>query len=134
MFKNGDKVIINSKTSTNNGKVVTILYYCNGKCKDILMVEDKNGKKFTIKESSLKKATYYDVIRNMSNNELDKELIIAKQSFLKIKKIMNNYEKTFDWGCNDNVHSIIAHAVYGIITGKEYFLEEYKNFLNENLK
>ena len=47
-----------------------------------------------------------------------------------ILTIMKVYEATFDWGFNDHVHSAIAHAVYGILTDKDYFLEEYKELLS----
>ena len=50
----------------------------------------------------------------------------------KITEIMEKYEKTFDWGCNDSIHPIVAHAVYGVITGKEHFLEEFQAFEKEN--
>ena len=54
-----------------------------------------------------------------------------EEKFKKIQEIMSFYETTFDWGCNDSVHSAIAHAVYGVITSKEYFLEEYNELLSE---
>lgn len=48
-----------------------------------------------------------------------------------IQDVMKVYENTFCYGCNDSIHSVIAHAVYGLITGKEYFLEEYNELLEE---
>ena len=54
--------------------------------------------------------------------------------FERIEKILKNYEKTFSWGCNDNVHSAIAHAIYGVVEDKDYFLEEYFELLEENFK
>lgn len=54
-----------------------------------------------------------------------------EEKLKKIQEIMNFYETTFDWGCNDSVHSAIAHAVYGVITDKDYFLEEYNELLLE---
>lgn len=54
-----------------------------------------------------------------------------KEKMEKIQKIMNKYEKTFEWSCNDSVHSAIAHAVYGVVEDKDYFLEEYNEFLDD---
>lgn len=54
-----------------------------------------------------------------------------EEKFKKIQEIMNFYETTFEWGCNDSVGSAIAHAIYGVITDKEYFLKEYNELLLE---
>ena len=59
------------------------------------------------------------------------ELQDLKGKMDKIKEILNKYEKTFEWSCNDSVHSAIAHALYGVVTDKDYFLEEYNEFLEE---
>lgn len=72
-YKNGDLCVINSKTSNNNGKVVEVIKYTNGKHNDILEVKIRNHK-FFIKENSLKLATKYDIIRNLSDKQLKRML------------------------------------------------------------
>lgn len=73
-FKEGDRCVINSKTSHNNGVVVTIKKYTNGVHEDIINVEKRNGQTFNIKEASLSLATKYDEIRNFKNKQLQKML------------------------------------------------------------
>lgn len=51
-----------------------------------------------------------------------------EEKIKEIQKIMSVYEKTFDWGCNDNVHSAVAHAVYGVITDTDFFWKSMKIF------
>ena len=51
----------------------------------------------------------------------------------KILTIMKVYERTFDWSFNDNVHPAIAHAIYGVLTGDNCFLEEYNELLVEDI-
>ncbi len=38
-YKSGDLCVIHSKTSSYNGKVVEVVNYTKGKCKDILLVK-----------------------------------------------------------------------------------------------
>ena len=38
-YKSGDLCVIHSKTSSHNGKVVEVVDYTKGKCKDILLVK-----------------------------------------------------------------------------------------------
>lgn len=64
---------------------------------------------------------------DLGNDMSNVKILLDKMD--KISKIMHIYEKTFDWGCNDSVHPIIAHAIYGVMSGKESFLEEYNEFL-----
>jgi hypothetical protein len=71
-FKIGQRCVIQSKTSHNNGVVVTVKNYTNGKCKDIVSVEKRNGQVIYIKESSLRLATKYDEIRNLKDKQLRK--------------------------------------------------------------
>jgi hypothetical protein len=73
-FKKGERCVIHSKTSHNNGIVVTIKKYSNGLCKDIVIVEKRNGQTFNIKESSLSIASKYDEIRNLKDKQLKRML------------------------------------------------------------
>lgn len=68
-FKNGDICVINSRTSTNNGKVVTVLKYPHKNWDKIVMVQLKS-RKFLITESSLRLASKYDIIRNFTDKQL----------------------------------------------------------------
>jgi len=45
-FKSGDRVVIHSSKSHNNGRIVTIDRYTKGKRKDILQVITRSGKNF----------------------------------------------------------------------------------------
>ena len=73
MYKKGDLCVINSPTSHNNGRVVEVIDYTKGKCKDILQVKIRS-KIFNIKEESLKLASQYDIIRNLSDKQLKRML------------------------------------------------------------
>lgn len=73
MYKEGDLCVINSKTSNNNGKLVEVVGYTKGRCKDILRVRIRS-KVFNIKEDSLKPASRYDIIRNLSDKQLKRML------------------------------------------------------------
>ncbi len=73
MYKKGDLCVINSKTSHNNGKVVEVIGYTKGKCKNILQVQIRS-RTFYITENSLKLATRYDIIRNLSDKQLKRML------------------------------------------------------------
>lgn len=73
MYKPNDICVIESKTSIHNGKTVTVIGYTHGKYHDILWVKT-NKCKFMIKESSLRLASKYDIIRNMSDKQLQKLL------------------------------------------------------------
>ena len=73
MYKKGDLCVINSPTSHNNGRVVEVIEYTKGKCKDILQVKIRS-KIFNIKEESLKPASRYDIIRNLSDKQLKRML------------------------------------------------------------
>jgi hypothetical protein len=73
MFKKGDLCVIKSKTSNNNGRVVEVIGYTKGEYSDILQVQLRS-KKFNIKEASLKLASRYDIIRNLSDKQLKKML------------------------------------------------------------
>lgn len=68
-FKIGDICVINSRTSTNNGKVVTVLKYPHKNWDKIVMVQLKS-RKFLITESSLRLASKYDIIRNFTDKQL----------------------------------------------------------------
>lgn len=82
-YKKGDIVVIHSKTSSNNKRVCIVLGYTNGKYNDIIRV--KMGKSiFNIKEESISLASIYDIIRNMSDKELEK--LIPKYKRKKISK------------------------------------------------
>ena len=72
-YKNGDLCVIDSKTSNHNGKVVEVIKYTNGKYNDILQVKIRSHK-FFIREDSLKPASRYDIIRNLSDKQLKKML------------------------------------------------------------
>lgn len=73
MFKTGDLCVIESKTSTHNGRVVEVVKHTEGKYNDILQVRIRKHK-FFIKESSLKLASKYDIIRNLSDKQLKRML------------------------------------------------------------
>lgn len=48
-----------------------------------------------------------------------------------IQDVMKVYENTFTYSRNDYTHSIFARAVYGLVTGKKEYLEEYNELLDE---
>jgi hypothetical protein len=73
-FTTGQRCIIRSKTSCNNGVVVTVKNYTKGSCTDIVAVEKRNGQVINIKESSLSIATKYDEIRNLKDKQMKKLL------------------------------------------------------------
>ncbi len=84
-YKENDIVTINSKTSMNDRKLCRVVGYTKGKYNDIVRV--RIGEKiFNIKEESISYASTYDVIRNMSDEEL-KELI-PKHKRKKISKTL----------------------------------------------
>lgn len=86
-FQKGDMVVINSKTSSNNKSICEVIGYTNGKYKDILRV--KIGESiFNIKEESIRMASNFDIIRNLSDDELKK--LIPRE---KRKKIAKKYRK-----------------------------------------
>ena len=68
-FKIGDICVINSRTSTNNGKVLTVLKYPHKNWDKIVMAQLKS-RKFLITESSLRLASKYDIIRNFTDKQL----------------------------------------------------------------
>lgn len=72
-YKSGDLCVIHSKTSSYNGKVVEVVNYTKGKGKDILLVKIRSHK-FYIKEDSLRIASRYDIIRNLSDKQLKRLL------------------------------------------------------------
>lgn len=72
-YKSGDLCVIHSKTSSYNGRVVEVVNYTKGKCKDILLVKILSHK-FYIKEDSLRIASRYDIIRNLSDKQLKRLL------------------------------------------------------------
>lgn len=72
-YKSGDLCVIHSKTSSYNGKVVEVVNYTKGKCKDILLVKIRSHK-FYIKEDSLRIALRYDIILNLSDKQLKRLL------------------------------------------------------------
>ena len=83
-----------------------------------------------ILNSSTKKTSLQDYEELGTVEELQE----MKKKMDEIQKILNNYEKTFSWGCNDGVHPAIAHAIYGVVENKDYFLEEYQELLETNFK
>jgi len=72
-YKSGDLCVINSKNSCHNGRVVEVIKYTEGKYNDILQVKLRSHT-FFIKESSLKLANKYDIIRNLSDKQLKRLL------------------------------------------------------------
>lgn len=72
-YKSGDLCVVDSKTAHCNGRVVEVIKYTEGKCDDILQVKIRSHK-FFIKESSLKPANKYDIIRNLSDKQLKRML------------------------------------------------------------
>ena len=73
MYNKGDLCVINSPTSHNNGKVVEVIGYTKGQRKDIVRVQIRS-KKFNITEKSLRLASRYDIIRNLSDKQLKRML------------------------------------------------------------
>lgn len=73
MYKKGDLCVINSKTSHNNGKLVEVIGYTKGKYNNILQVQIRS-RVFNITEKSLKPASQYDIIRNLSDKQLKRML------------------------------------------------------------
>ena len=72
-YKAGIYASFTVKTSSHNGKVVEVVNYTKGKCKDILLVKIRSHK-FYIKEDSLRIASRYDIIRNLSDKQLKRLL------------------------------------------------------------
>lgn len=72
-FIPGDLCVIKSKTSYNKGRVVEIIGYTQGRYSDILRVRIRSNE-FNIKEDSLKLASKYDIIRNLSDKQLKRFL------------------------------------------------------------
>ena len=72
--KIGERVVIRSKTSHNNGKVVTVVGYSKGIRNDIVRVSTRGEKQFSICESSIFKATIFDEIRNFNDSQLSRLL------------------------------------------------------------
>ena len=81
MYKKGDLCVINSKTSHNNGRLVEVVGYTKGKCKNILQVKIRS-KVFNITEESLKPASRYDIIRNLSDKQLKRMLCRWNRKFI----------------------------------------------------
>ena len=73
MYNKGDLCVVYSKTAHCNGKVVEVIKYTEGKYDDILQVKIRSHK-FFIKESSLRPASRYDIIRNLSDKQLKRML------------------------------------------------------------
>ena len=73
-YKIGDRVVIRSKTSHNNGRVVTVVGYSKGIRDDIVRVSTRGEMQFSICESSLFKATIFDEIRNFNDSQLSRLL------------------------------------------------------------
>lgn len=73
MYKKGDLCVINSKTSHNNGKLVEVVDYTKGERNDIIRVQIRS-RIFNITEKSLKPASRYDIIRNLSDKQLKRML------------------------------------------------------------
>ena len=85
MYNIGDFCVIESKTSCNNGKLVKIVSYCNGNYTDIVRVNLVGTDKIIqIKDTSLRIATVYDKIRNLSDEDLHK--VLRRNLRKKIKK------------------------------------------------
>lgn len=74
--------------------------------------------------------------RNIENHILEK-LYKYEDMEEELKSLANLYEKTFDWGCNDEATDLFAHAVYAVISENKIFrdyINEFKNHMLENLK
>ena len=71
MFKEGDLVTIDSETSKYNGSCCKVLGYTNRKCKDIIKVQLEENHIIQVRDYSLKYTTVYDIIRKMSDSELE---------------------------------------------------------------
>lgn len=74
--------------------------------------------------------------RSIENHILEK-LYKYENMEEELKSLANLYEKTFDWGCNDEATDLFAHAVYAVISENKIFrnyINEFKNYMLENLK
>lgn len=79
----------------------------------------------------LKSTTKQTTIKDYEELGTLQELQVMKEKMNAIQEVLKNYEKTFDWGCNDSVHPAVAHAIYGIVNDKDFFLEEYQELIKE---
>lgn len=86
-FKQGDLVVIDSKTSKNNKSICEVLGYTKGKENDILRIKCE-ASIFNIRESSIRMASNLDIIRNLSDEELKKLIPRDKR-----KKAVKKYRK-----------------------------------------
>ena len=85
-YKIGDRVVIRSKTSHNNGRVVTVVGYSKGIRDDIVRVSTRGEMQFSICESSLFKATIFDEIRNFNDSQLSR-LLPGIKKYIKVNAI-----------------------------------------------
>lgn len=94
-FKPDDVCVIHSKTSHANGSIVRVLYYTKGNRDDIVKVEscDKSTT-FNITENALELANKYDLIRNMSDTQLQLLLQSAKEKDLTEADITQIHQDT----------------------------------------
>ena len=63
--------------------------------------------------------------------------IKALEKIEKLNKLSNLFEKTFDWGCNDNARDLYTNAVYAVISEKKVWegcVEEFTDFMAVELK
>lgn len=89
MIKIGEYYVIDSKTSTNNGKIVKVLNIYNDS--NIARVNNSDGMVFQISLKSLKEISKYDIIRNLKDEDLE---IMLKKSITK-NKLLKVLKKEF---------------------------------------
>lgn len=90
MIKIGEYYVIESKTSSNNGRIVKVLNIYNNSDLARVILSTK-GKGFQISLNSLKEISKYDIIRNLNNECLE---LVLKKSINK-KKLLKEFEKMF---------------------------------------
>lgn len=97
IFNKDDICVINSNTSHGNGRIVKVIGYANGSRKDILRVKGKQNKSFNITEQSLQLANKFDLIRNMSDEQLS--LVLNIPSTDNPSSMQPLDEELFDYAC-----------------------------------
>ena len=90
MIKIGEYYVIESKTSSNNGRIVKVLniYNDSNLARVILNAKEKG---FQIHINSLKEISKYDIVRNLNDECLE---LVLKKSINK-KKLLKELKKMF---------------------------------------
>ena len=122
-FKRGDICIIRSNTSKRNGKIVKIVKYAGGDRRDIVTVhpvkphiqnnEVDRSTSFHISEKSLVNASYFDLVRNMSDEDLEQLLSSNNKSDMSNYKVTVSYDmEVVDVGGTRSSHEVESGVVF----------------------